>query len=160
MARTYQQHPSYTLETSLGNVTIKPMSADYIFMDITWESPVTINRIPYRGSARFNRTDGEWNWSLNSQGRSSRYESVYLRRATSFSTDGPSDSALNKFEAVMIPAIRAWAAAHEAELIEAQRRELNNDLYSLEDKIEKHRKELEDMLAKAAALEEELHALN
>ena len=173
MSHTYRDYPSYELETSLGKFRLAPTDARHIHIEGHKRDgqavPIVINRVPYHASAHVYRyPDGTWNWtngkSPDDPARPSRYDAVYMRRSDwqhykHYGDDHPSTSALEKFEAVILPAIREWAQSHEAELREAQRIHVNNELYRLERKIAEARKELAALETREAQLLAELASL-
>jgi hypothetical protein len=140
MSREYLSHDTeFQVESKLGTIWLKPQAADVIYVNLNQgDRALVVNGVVYRCSGHFELVGGAWKL---------RHRLYAVRRDT-FNVDATSAARKKILEAFQT-AVETWAAANPEALREAERTDLNNQAYRLEE-------ELRGLNTKVAGLEADL----
>jgi hypothetical protein len=144
------------LETELGAVYVAPIGNQALRVHAPH---LTVDGVPLQFSAHLTAGPDLLNWDFIHMFDSRTEQSGIAPHAISARLVDGRDAdlvTLGRIAQVLLPAVRKLATTNQALFLEAQRRQLNNEIRALEEEVERDRLKIEEKVRAIAKITERL----
>ncbi len=144
------------LETELGAIYVAPISGQSLRVHAPH---LTVDGLPLQFSAQLTAGPDLLTWDfLHGFDVRTQRSGIATETITARLVDGRDADlvTLGKIAQVVIPAVRKLAATNQALFLEAERRNLNNEIWQLEQEVERKRGRIEEKEKELAKIAERL----